>query len=98
MRYLTLIAPRDNLLRPSARHQVRVGFCCKPRSPPLPFGDYFRVEPKTKDKRRTWYCPALEQKVKIEGTPNAYNSSAWVETDAVNSMLYYLSSGDFFRM
>jgi hypothetical protein len=36
--------------------------------------------------------------VKIEGTPNAYNSSAWVETDAVNSMLYYLSSGDFFRM
>lgn len=36
--------------------------------------------------------------MKLEGTPNAYNATAWVETDAVNSMLYYLSSGDFFRM
>lgn len=66
--------------------------------PPLRKGDYFRHSPKEEGKKRTWFCPALDQTVKVEGTPNAYNATAWVETDAVNSMLYYLSSGDFFRM
>ena len=60
-------------------------------------GDYFRRAPN--DKKRAWFCPALDQKgLKVDGTPNAYNAAAWVETDAVNSMLYYLSSGDFYRM
>ena len=51
------------------------------------YGDYFRhAAPDAKTQRDKWVCPGLEQCVALVGTPNAYNTTSWVETDAVNSM------------
>ena len=61
------------------------------------YGDYFRSDG-TRGKKPQWLCPASEQGAGFEGAPNAYNAREWVETDAVQAMLYYLSSGDFYRM
>ena len=63
------------------------------------YGDYFRHGPRREGKKTVWYCPAIDQKGnEIDGMPDANNAVEWVEVDAIDSMLYYLSSADMFRL